>query len=117
MADPTVQQVRDLLSIPDEAFPEAKFKTFYGLVQNEVTNTTDQTALLYAVCYKIALAGSWNYVTRLGERSFSPPDPEPWKKQYLSRCNELRIKPMLLGRPALRKMNTDLDDYPDNLNT
>ena len=112
MTDPSATTVRDLLNIPEEALPDAKFKTILTIVKRAVTST-DEDLLTYAVCYKLAVAGSWNYVTRMGDKSFSPPDPMPWKQEYLARCNQLGLKAELLGRPALQKVNSDLDDDDD----
>ena len=112
MTDPSPTIIRDLLSLPEEALPDAKFNAILAIVKTQITST-DELILLYAICYKLAMAGSWNYVTRMGDKGFSAPDPAPWKQEYLARCNQLGITAELLGRPALQKVNSDLDDDDD----
>jgi hypothetical protein len=112
---PTAGEARDLLGLNEDALSDSKFTTFLSIARREVTNTNDHNALLYYACWKIAQGAAWSHVTRMGEQSYSAPDPEIWKEAYVRRCQELNVTPISTGASVrLRKVHSERDDYPEN---
>jgi hypothetical protein len=114
MADPTHADALRLLELNEDSFTSAKFNGWLTDVKERLgSSETDRLTILYGLCWLVARAADWQYVQRIGDKSFSAPNPEQFKKMYLERCNERRIEPVLLGRAKIRKINSDVDDDED----
>lgn len=114
MADPTHADALRLLKVPAAALTEVDFQGYLTDVKEILTTgETDRLTLLYGTLWSIAKSHSWSYLTRIGDKSFDPPNPEVWRGEYLRRCNQRKVKPVLLGRVKLAKVNSALDDDTD----
>ena len=116
MVNPTPDDVRSLMDLNTNALTDQRANYFIAIAAETVTNTADKLAILYFACWKIAKSASWSHVTRIGDESFSPPDPTIYEEEYKARCADLNVVPKGLNRGSLRKTNSALDDYPLNLN-
>jgi hypothetical protein len=113
MADPTAAETRELLDLNTDALSDARFAVFLKMTKNQVTST-DHELLLFHVAWKLAQSAAWSHAQRVGDVSYSAPDPIIWREEYVRRCQDLDVKPVGLGVVALRKVNSERDDYPEN---
>lgn len=116
MVDPTQADACRLLQVPTEALTTADFAGYLADIKERLVGETDRLTILYATLWYIARTHAWHFATRIGDKGFSEPNPEHFKQLYLERCNERRVAPTLLGRAKIRKVNSALDDWPDDLN-
>jgi hypothetical protein len=114
MTDPVHGDALRLLGVPADALTEPDFSGYLTDVKEMLGDTEDdRLTLLYGTCYYIARTHAWHYVTRIGDKAFSNPDPERFKQLYLERCNMRSVSPAIFGRTTIRKINSDLDDDDD----
>lgn len=113
--EPTAGEARTLLGLNSTALSNASFGTFLTFTNREVDNTSDTQAILYYTCWLIADQAEWSHVIRMGDQTYSGPNPETWKNRYIKRCQELNVTPKGIGHAGgIRKGNSSLDDHPNN---